>query len=84
MVRTTFAILFNTNLDYEVIAKHIDSDGRYIILDLKVRDTRMILVNVYAPHGKSKEQVPFYEKLYKTLRYRKNCSTNLVRGKCHI
>ena len=53
------AILFNKNLDYEVIAKHIDCDGRYIILDLKIQDTPMVLVNVYAPCAKSKEQVRF-------------------------
>ncbi len=62
------AILFKKHLDYEIINKHIDDDGRYIICDLKVRGTPVILVNIYAPCGKSKDQVPFYDKLYNILK----------------
>jgi hypothetical protein len=46
----------------------LSDNGRYIILDIKVQDTHMLLVNVYAPCGKSSEQVPFYEKLYNILK----------------
>ena len=47
------AILLPNNLDY-VIQKEInDSNGRYLILDTLIDNTRLILVNVYAPTKKS-------------------------------
>jgi exonuclease III len=61
------AILIKNNLDHDIISSHIDTDGRYIILEMFVDGKPLIVANVYAPCSGKKEQLPFYDKFKRTL-----------------
>jgi exonuclease III len=55
------AILINPNVDYDVKECVVDSQGRYILLDVVINNVAFVLVNVYAPTSNSpNEQVQFY------------------------
>jgi len=43
-------ILINPKLDYKIEKCISDKNARYIILDVSVEDSRLILVNIYAPN----------------------------------
>jgi endonuclease/exonuclease/phosphatase (EEP) superfamily protein YafD len=43
------AILFPANLDVTVTNEISDNDGRFLLLDIIIDETRLIFVNVYAP-----------------------------------
>ena len=43
-------ILINPKLDCKIEKCISDENGRYIILDVSVEDSRLILVNIYAPN----------------------------------
>ena len=45
------AILINKNIDYNILKSTIDSDGRYIIIDIKIADVTYTLINIYAPNN---------------------------------
>lgn len=44
------AILFGTNVDFKVHEEIVDTNGRYIILDVTLNETRLTLVNIYGPN----------------------------------
>ena len=43
-------ILINPKIKYKVEKKICDKNGRYIILDIALADTRVALVNIYPPN----------------------------------
>ena len=47
------AILFGKTLDYKINRKIVDSYGNYIILDIKINDRKITLVNLYGPNNDS-------------------------------
>ena len=55
-------ILSNPKIKCNVQKKICDKNGRYIILDIAVADTRFVLVNIYAPND-VKQQVAFFKEL---------------------
>ena len=55
-------ILINPKIKCNVQKKICDKNGRYIILDIAVADTRFVLVNIYAPND-VKQQVAFFKEL---------------------
>lgn len=57
------AILIKNNVEYELVSSHIDNDGRYVILEMKIQDKLFMLVNIYAPCSSTQDQLPFYNKL---------------------
>ena len=42
-------ILFHPKLNFEIEKQTTDKNERYIILDGMFADTRLVLVNIYAP-----------------------------------
>ena len=45
-----FAILFGKDIDYKIHTKITDDNGNYIILDLKIDNQKLTLVNLYGPN----------------------------------
>ena len=43
-------ILFKNNANYDIHSVHKDSEGRVIILDITIYETRLALCNLYAPN----------------------------------
>ena len=44
-------ILFNNNFQFEIIRQFSDQEGRYIIIDMKIENKILTLVNIYAPNN---------------------------------
>ena len=44
-------ILFNNNFQFEIIRKFFDQEGRFIIIDMKIDNKILTLVNIYAPNN---------------------------------
>ena len=61
-------ILVNPNLDLKVENCISDKSGRFIILDLIVDESRIILVNIYASND-ANQQVAFFKDLQNRLAY---------------
>ena len=59
-------ILVNPNLDLKVENCISDKSGRFIIRDLIVDESRIILVNIYAPND-TNQQVAFFKDLQNRL-----------------
>ena len=55
-------ILINPKIKCNVKKKICDKKGRYIILDIEFADTRIVLVNIYAPNDVN-QQVVFLKEL---------------------
>ena len=53
-------ILINPKLDCKVEKRILDNSGRFIILDVALEDTHIILVNIYAPNDLN-QQVKFFK-----------------------
>ena len=59
-------ILVNPRYKLEVIKSCKDKNGRFIILNTKLDNQHLVLVNIYAPNDTS-EQIKFFQELNKTL-----------------
>ena len=55
-------IAFREGLDYKIDSVFRDSEGRYLIIQVKIQDEPFILVNYYAPN-KEGEQIPVLSKI---------------------
>ena len=54
------AFLFNNSFEFTINKEEVDTEGRYIILDITISSNRLILVNVYGPNEDNPE---FFNKL---------------------
>ena len=54
--------LINPRLDFKVNRSISDKNGRFLILDLVIKETRLILVNNYAPNDSS-QHMGFFKEL---------------------
>ena len=59
-------ILINPKLDGKIEKVIEDKDGRYIIADIFLNQTRIVLVNIYAPNDQT-QQVQFFKRLQQHL-----------------
>ena len=59
-------ILVNPRYKLEVIKSCKDKNGRFIILDTKLDNQHLALVNIYTPNDTS-QQIKFFQELNKTL-----------------
>ena len=59
-------ILINPKIKCKVEKKICDKNGKYIILDTALADTRIALVNIYAPNDVN-QQVAFFKELQEQL-----------------
>ncbi len=48
------AIIFPPTLDYNILEKHSDNDGQFLLLKCKFEGAIYIVVNFYAPHNNIK------------------------------
>ena len=55
-------IAFRDGIKYKVIEKHIDTEGRYIVLNLLLNNSPVVLINYYAPNQEA-EQLEVLDKL---------------------
>ena len=62
-------ILLNPKYDIEVEKLERDTHRRLIILDTKLNDTNLVLINLYAPKDLS-QQVQFFERITDKLKLR--------------
>ena len=53
-------ILFNNNFQFEIIRKFFDQEGRFIIIDIKIDNKILTLVNTYAPNN---DNLTFFQNL---------------------
>ena len=70
-------ILSNPKYDIEVEKLERDNHGRLIILDTKMNDTNLVLVNLYAPNDLS-QQVQFFDRI--TDKLSKYADENIIIG----
>ena len=59
-------ILVNPRYKLDVIKSCKDKNGRFIILDTKLENQHLVLVNIYSPNDTS-QQIKFFQELNKTL-----------------
>ena len=59
LVQVPESILFNNNFQFEIIRKFFDQEGRFIIIDMKIDNKILTLVNIYAP----KDNPTFFQNL---------------------
>ena len=59
-------ILIDPKIKCKVEKKICDKNGRYIVLDIALADTRVALVNIYAPNDVN-QQVSFFKELQEQL-----------------
>ena len=55
-------VAFREAMKYKIVSKHIDNDGRHIILNVLIDNNPIVLVNYYAPNNEA-EQVKILEEL---------------------
>jgi len=60
-------ILFNPKLDCKIQKVISDKDGRFIITDIVIEDSHLIVVNLYAPNDIN-QQITFFQKLCELLK----------------
>ena len=53
------AILFNTNKYTECLNYHISEDGRIILINIKIEDKTICLINTYAPNNPNERKSLF-------------------------
>ena len=53
-------IIFKPGLDIDVISTKLDTDGRYIIINLEIQGKSFFFINVYAPN-KSTDKEDFFK-----------------------
>lgn len=69
------AVLFQRHFPVQINSTHIDTDGRYIILELKVEEIQFVLINVYGPNDDNKL---FFSNLFNNINKRDNNSIILT------
>ena len=60
------AILIQNNIDIDIIDTKCDEYGRYILINCKVNEKSLILLNIYCP-TKPNEQMAFLDEINKLL-----------------
>ena len=55
-------VLVKNNLDFNLQTVKTDPEGRYIMLDAIIQDSRYCLLNIYAPN-KCSEQIQFFQNI---------------------
>lgn len=62
------AILFDSKHDYNVVVKHNDKEGRFLLVELEVNREKYVIMNIYAPtKSKVEAQKLFYDNVDKIL-----------------
>ena len=73
------AILINNRLDYKIVEKIDDPEGRFIVLNITVDDIDFVLINFYAPTKNFEgEQVGYIDKLRSLLENKQD--KNIILG----
>jgi exonuclease III len=58
------AILFSNNFEYELIREEVDTEGRFLIIDVKINNKMFTIANIYAPtRNFQHEQIIIFKKL---------------------
>ena len=52
-------IAFREGIKYKVIEKYIDTEGRYIVLNLLLNNSPAVLINYYAPNQEAEQLMVF-------------------------
>ena len=62
-------VLINEQLQYEIRNTVIDDEGRYILLDMTIQESPVLLLNLYAP-TKLNEQIVFFQEILSVVKSR--------------
>ena len=54
-------IAMNKSLNYEIMDKFTDEDGRIILLNIKIENTVFSMVSIYAPNCRTLRNVVFFQ-----------------------
>ena len=54
------AMLIDKNLDYKLVKQVKDNEGRWIMVVIDIEETKLLLINVYAPNDDNTE---FFHKI---------------------
>lgn len=68
-------VLFKKGLSYTVERMEIDSEGRYLVMEIRVHETRYLIANIYAPNS---DEPQFFHKVAQTIDSFDNC--NIIWG----
>jgi exonuclease III len=71
------SILFRKGLDFDIESYHSTTDGRTILVNLKIGETKYTIVNIYAPTNVPQKD-PFYRKAQKWIK--KNAKYEIIIG----
>ena len=60
-------VLVRDNLDFQMRSIKVDSQGRYVFLEVSIQDSPYFLLNIYAPN-KCSEQCTFFKEISEILK----------------
>ena len=75
-------MLFNPEADIDLEQTLLDQDGRYIMVNGRVNDNDVSLINLYSPNKRT-EQVKFFKEIHK-LAQENASGTVIIGGDCNI
>ena len=69
-------VLVRDKLDFQLRSIKVDSQGRYVFLEVSIQDSPYFLLNIYAPN-KCSEQCTFFKEISEILKAEQNRITQL-------
>ena len=77
-------VLVKGDLDYSLQKVMTDPEGRYIILDTIIQDSRYCLLNTYAPN-KPREQIQFFQNISEQIKaFTAECDSSIFVGDFNV
>ena len=77
-------VLVKGNLDFSLQKVMTDPEGRYIMLDAIIQDSRYCLLNIYAPN-KSREQTQFFRNISEEIKaFTADCDSSIIGGDFNV
>ena len=80
IARECWYLLIKGDLDFSLQKVMTDPEGRYIMLDAVIQDSRYCLLNIYAPN-KSREQIQFFRNISEEIKaFTEECNSSIIVG----
>lgn len=71
------SVLFKKDLDIDIINRHSSNDGRKILINVKIGETDLTLVNIYAPNNES-HRIQFFKRMKTFINNNSNNISNTI------
>jgi exonuclease III len=72
-------IMINSNVQYQLISKYCDNDGRKMIVNIKINDDYFSLISIYCPN-KEGHRIEFIKQLTKCVQEKSISPENVLIG----